>query len=152
MNTNLSLIAAAGFGTIAMTAACGTSYDNRDGPRMAEPDPRIGEEVSSICFQNSINGWRAIEGEDDVVLLERGVNNWYRVELAGACDSRLFRSALSIGIDSSPAGSCVRRGDVIIVEDTPGFSRRCTITEINEWDEDALVERDEANAMNGDSY
>ena len=109
----------------------------------AGPDPRIGKEVNSICFQSTINGWRAVKGEDDVVLLERGVNNWYRVELLGACDYRLFRSAISIGIDSRPGGGCVTRGDRIIVEDGPGFNRSCVITRMYEWDEDAKAEDDD---------
>ena len=105
-------------------------------------DPRLGEETNRICFASTINGWRSVKGEDDVVLLERGVNDWYRVELSGGCDERILRSALAIGIDSRPGGGCVTRGDTIIVEDSPGFSRRCMITRIYKWDEDAVLEDD----------
>jgi hypothetical protein len=108
-------------------------------------DPRIGEEVNSICFASTINGWRSIKGEDDAVLLERGVNDWYKVSLSGACDERLFRSAIAIGLESRPGGGCVSRGDVIIVEDTPGFTRRCMITRMYKWDEEAAKE-DEAES------
>jgi hypothetical protein len=117
----------------------------------ADPDPRIGKEVDRICFQSTINGWRAVKGEDDVVLLERGVNSWYRVELLGACDYRLFRSALAIGIDSSPGGGCVTRGDRIIVEDGPGFERSCVITHMYEWDEDAKVEDEDDGEYEDDA-
>lgn len=109
---------------------------------MEGPDPRIGEEVDRICFGRNINGWREVKGEDDVVLLEKGVNNWYRVELLGACDERVFRFAQKIAIDSRPGGGCVTRGDTIIVEDTPGFTRRCSITRMYEWDEDAAAEEE----------
>lgn len=147
MKKLLPLIAAAGFGALAMTAP--GFADHRDGDHKNQSatddgaDPRIGKKVKSICFQSSINGWKAVKGEDDVVLLERGVNDWYRVELLGACPSRVFRSAFAIGIESRPAGGCVSRGDVIIVEDGPGFNRRCTITGIYEWNEDALEESED---------
>lgn len=143
MKQVLSLIAAAGFGALAVTATGFANPKDDDETNSEAPDPRIGEEVRSICFQSSINGWRALKGEDDVVLLNRGVNDWYRVELLGVCRWTDFRSALAIGIESRPAGGCVTRGDVIIVEDGPGFNRRCTITKIYEWDDDAGEESDE---------
>lgn len=101
------------------------------------PDPRIGEEVDQICFGRNINGWRTVDKQDGVLLLERSVNNWYHVELSGACDYRVLRRAHAIGIDSRPAGGCVRRGDIIIVEDSPAFTRRCFIRSIRLWDDDA---------------
>lgn len=113
----------------------------------AAPDPRIGEKVDRICFGSSINGWKSIKGQDNVVLLEKGVNDWYYTELSGACRSSTLRSALSIGIDSRPAGGCVTRGDAIIVNDGPGFTQRCFITGIYKWDKDAKAEDKEAEAM-----
>lgn len=100
-------------------------------------DPRLGPEVDRICFQRNINGWRELKGVDNVVLLETGVNNWHRVELAGGCRASLFRFAETIGIESRPGGGCVSRGDVIIVGQTGGFVHRCIITKINLWDEKA---------------
>ena len=100
-------------------------------------DLRIGEEVNRICFPRNINGWKAVKGEDNVLLLEEGVNDWYRVELIGACDYRVLRRAMAIAIDSRPRGGCITRGDRIIVEDSPGFNRRCAISQINVWDDDA---------------
>ncbi len=151
MKKLVSLIGAAGLGALAMTAS-GFAGDVDDNKTEESADPRIGEKVNRICFQNSISGWRAVKGEDDVVLLRRSVSDWYRVELLGACDYRLFRSALSIGIESRPAGSCVSRGDVIIVEDSPGFHRRCTITAMYEWDEDAQAEESEAEPEDSEAY
>ncbi|GJL91924.1 DUF6491 family protein [Hyphococcus sp.] len=138
MLKRVSFIAAAGLGA-ALFSATGFAKE----PEGANADPRIGEEVRNICFGQSINGWKGLKGEDDVVLLKRSVSDWYRVELAGACDYRLFRSAMAIGIDSRPAGGCVSRGDVIIVKDTPGFDRRCVITRIQKWDEDAAAAPDD---------
>lgn len=144
MQKVLSLIAAAGLGALAMTATGFADPKSADEKQESEArDPRIGDEVRNICFQSSINGWRAVKGEDDVVLLQRGVRDWYWVELLGVCRWTDLRSALAIGIESRPGGGCVTRGDVIIVEETPGFNRRCTITGIYEWNEDAGEEGEE---------
>jgi len=100
-------------------------------------DPRIGEEVNRICFMPSINGWRTVDRLDDVVLLQRGVNDWYYVELLGACSNNVLRSAIQIAIESRPGAGCITRGDQIIVRDTPGLSRRCHVQRMYEWDDDA---------------
>lgn len=133
MKTFLSLVVAASISALSMSSPGAAEHHEAE----ERPDPRLGEEVNRICFQRNINNWRSVKGEDDVVLLERGVNNWYRVELNGGCDERLFRFATAIGIESRPGGSCVTRGDVIIVEDGPGFNRRCFIRKMYEWNEDA---------------
>ncbi|WP_428408309.1 DUF6491 family protein [Hyphococcus sp.] len=134
----LSSITAAALMT---TAACASNQAADE----AGADPRIGAKVDRICFGSTINGWKDIKGKDNVVLLERGVNEWYYTELSGACRSNTLRSALSIGIDSMPAGGCVSKGDVIIVKDTPGFTHRCFITGIYEWDDDAPAPEEETD-------
>jgi hypothetical protein len=101
------------------------------------PDSRIGPEVDRICFASTIDGWKEAKGFDDAVLLERGVNEWYLVDLSGACRARDFRFAQTIGIESRPAGGCVSRGDVILVESGGGFMNRCFISKIRKWDDDA---------------
>ena len=110
----------------------GAENDGQDGV-----DRRIGEQVDRICFPRNINGWRSVKGEDNVVLLKKSANRWFRVEVSGACPERVFRFAQTIGIDSRPAGGCVRRGDIILVKDTGNFTRRCFIQRINKWDHKA---------------
>ncbi len=106
-------------------------------------DPRIGEEVNRICFGANINGWRAIDDTDNAVLLQRGVNDWYYVELLGACSHRVLRSAIEIGIESRPGANCITRGDLIIVRDTPGLPRRCNVRRIYAWDDDAEAPKED---------
>ena len=134
MRKSISIVAAAGFCTAALTSA---AFADPQKGAQKPADPALREEVDSICFASTINGWRSVKGEDDTVLLERGVNDWYKVKLSGGCNESLFRSALTIGIDSRPGGGCVSRGDVIVVKDTPGFTRRCMITRMYKWDEKA---------------
>lgn len=119
---------------IAVTALAGAASAADSGKA---PDPRIGEEVKSVCFAQTISGWRAIKGEDHAVLLEKGVNDWYRAELAGSCRESDFRSAITIGIESRPAGGCLTRGDAIIVKAPGDFMQRCIITRLAKWDDDA---------------
>ncbi|MBB5518033.1 DUF6491 family protein [Amphiplicatus metriothermophilus] len=134
-----------GLAASAAFLAAGSLMGARAGEENAEEAPearegtdlRLGAEVDRICFGRNINGWKPVKGEDDVVLLERGVDDWYRVELTGACEERLFRFAQAIGIESRPSGGCVTHGDVIIVEDTGNFARRCFIRRIYEWNDKA---------------
>jgi hypothetical protein len=125
------LVSAALLGLMASAAA--------DEKPAAAPDPRLGPEVNRICFARTISGWKEIKGDEEAVLLETGVNNWYRVELAGTCRYRDFRFAQTIGIESRPGGGCVTKGDVILVEGAGRFMHRCFITRINEWDEKAAA-------------
>ena len=98
-----------------------------------------------ICFRRGISSYRLIEEEDNVVLLERGVNNWYRVELTGGrCTYRNLRSAQGVAIQSPRLGGCVMSGDILIFSDTafsgaPGAfatQSRCTILGIEEVKEE----------------
>ena len=100
-------------------------------------DQRLGEEVSRICFARNVDGWKGVKGEDNVILLEEGLNDWYRVELLGACRYSDIRFAQRIALETRPGGGCVTKGDVITLIDSAAFNHRCTITQINEWDDDA---------------
>ncbi len=142
MNYVSAIFAAAG---AALMAACATTAETPDtaNAAAAEPDPRLGAEASSICFPRSINGWSTIDGDDDAIILTRGVNDRYRVEYSGACSSSDFRFAQKIGIGNRPGGGCLTRGDFLLVEGPGDFVNRCFITKINEWDEDATDDASE---------
>lgn len=109
----------------------------------AGPDPRLGPEVDRICFTRSIDGFRTLKGVDDAVLLERGVNDWYYVELIGMCSESQLRFAQSVAIVSRPSGGCLTSGDTLIFSDSAFFNdrpierNRCTVRRIYKWDEKA---------------
>lgn len=125
----------------AINAAALAGESNGEGEEGA--DARLGEEVRRICFQRNINNWKGVKGEDNVILLEEGVNDWYRVELIGACRYPDIRFTHQIALETRPGGGCVTNGDVITLIDRTGFNRRCTITQINEWDDDAPAPEEE---------
>ncbi|MDZ7626955.1 MAG: DUF6491 family protein [Parvularculaceae bacterium] len=121
----------------------------------ATADPRLGAEVDRLCFARDIRNFRTIDKEDDAVLLERGVNDWYKATLSGACNFNQLRFAQSVAIDERPRGGCITRGDVLVFSDSAfGDFRfpnatRCIIAEIYRWDPQAVApeaDRDEAPA------
>ncbi len=100
-------------GSLLSSTASIAQSDEDDDERSSRPEP-----VSRICFARSINNFRAVRGEDDVILLERGVNDWYRVSLLGGCSYRRIRTAQAIGIRKFPGTGCLRKGDQIILSDS----------------------------------
>ena len=116
-------------GALAIAASTGAVA----GPPPA--DPRIGPEVSKVCFIGDINSWRALKGEDRAVLLEKGVHDWYRAEVSGSCYHDDFAFAEKIAL-ASPTGGCLTVGDTIIVRGSAGGpTERCIITKLNKWDD-----------------
>ena len=111
---------------------------------------RLGEKVDEICFSRSIDGFG--ETTRRTVVLTRGVRDDYLVEVFGGCFD--LEGAQSIGVDST--GSCLRRGDNLIVSNSPfslGYSaaqrqgadiRTCRVNAIYKWDKDAADKEDEA--------
>jgi hypothetical protein len=119
-------------------AGCATARDQTNTTRDAEIAAKQGKEVRQICFAQNINGWRAF-GRDSV-LLQKGVNDWYRVELTGSCEPE--RAFNVIALRSRPAGSpCLSRGDNIDTPDIAGGQSygSCFISKIYEWDEKAKI-------------
>jgi hypothetical protein len=127
-------------------------------PALAEEpsaDPRVGDQVDRICFGRDINNFRTIKGEDDAILLERGVNDWYKATLIGACNYSELKWAQAVAIDQRPAGGCVTPGDSLV------FSRsafgdfkfpnttRCVISDIYKWDPNA--DADDADSADDDA-
>lgn len=139
-----SLATAAVFGLAAMQSAAFAGEEVEKEGLLS--DPRVGEKVDRICFQRSIDGWRTAKGFGRAVLLNRGVNDWYLVKVSGACRANDFAFAHKIGIESRPAGGCVRRGDVILVEGAGRSVNRCFIRSINRWDDDAEAPQEEDEA------
>ena len=119
-------------------AACATTpeEDTARADAQAQIDAEIlarkGETVSRVCPRGS-DGWKALG--DDVLLLEAG-DEWFMAELAGTCDPET--AFAGIVTRSSPASSCIERGDDIFTG-RPRSGGRCVITALYAWDVDADV-------------
>jgi hypothetical protein len=139
---------AAAAAAIAAFGVFGTARSEEKAGGNEADDPRLGEEVDQICFSRNISSFRTIDDEDDAVLLERGVNDWYKTNLAGACNYNQLRFAQSVAIDQRPRGGCIRRGDALIFSDSAfgDFSfpnaTRCIIVEIHRWNPKAAGPKD----------
>ncbi len=125
---------------ILMAGACQSPTGERAEMAEGEVDVRQGEEVSQVCFSRQIRSWSEL-GRDSV-LIEKGVNDHYKLDLIGTCDPQ--NAFTSIGLVSRGASSCLSRGDRLVTDDSFGGS--CSIMRIYEWNEDADEEEAEAEA------
>lgn len=137
-----SMIRTLAFGTVsaALLAACSTSPDTEESADWLN-DARLGEKVDRICFTGSIDNFRAATRE--TVIVEKGVNDEYLLEMMGKC-SDLDR-AQSLSLDTFGGSSCLTKGDSIFAYDsvfgpdrTDMPAMRCPIRGIYKWNEDAL--------------
>ena len=133
-------------------AACSTTASKTErGMSQFKDDPRLGEEVSSICFKGNIDGFSDAAG--NTIVLREGVNRHYRVSLSGFCPNLKHAQSLAFERQSG----CARRGDYILVsesvfslDDGDGFGPdRCFINEIYEWDRDAKDESKQVEDQSG---
>lgn len=139
--TILGLIAAAGF----VSACASTGNSDERGIAAFKDDVRLGEEVSKICFNRTIDGFS--NAKRDTVVLSGVGNKDHIVEVGGVCTN--LRHAQSIAIDSTL--SCVTRGDYLLVSES-AFSindgtgmgpDRCIIKKIHKWDKKANRKKEE---------
>jgi len=99
----------------------------------AEIAARQGEAVDNICFTRDINGWRELG--DSAVLVQKGVNDWYKLDLIGTCRPDQAFNAIAIRTRPS-AGFCLSKGDTVTTYTTP-MAEQCAISAIHKWDEKA---------------
>lgn len=100
----------------------------------AKPDPRQGEQVRNICFQQQIRNWRKLDNRS--VIVEVGVRDEYKLELMGTCQPD--DAFLNIGLVSRGGSSCLNEGDKLIT-DARYNDGSCSIRRIYKWNEDATT-------------
>ncbi len=98
----------------------------------AQPDPRQGEEVRQICFNQQIRGWR--EHDRRSIIVEKGVNEEFKLDLIGTCQPD--DAFLTVGLDSRfGGGTCLSTGDRLVTD--VSYDGSCAIRRIYEWNKDA---------------
>lgn len=142
----------ANFIIIGALAACSTTSSKTErGISQFKDDPRLGEQVSSICFKGNIDGFSDAAG--NTIVLREGINQHYRVSLSGFCPNLEHAQSLAFERQSG----CVRRGDYILVsesvfslDDGDGIGPdRCFINEIYKWDRNAKDESEQVDTQSG---
>ena len=148
MRPSLAFIAAG-----LVLAACTTSDAEDASPTGAEQfadDPRLGEEVDRICFASNIDSFG--DTTRDTFTVREG-RDYYLIDVYSSCFA--LDDAMSIVIDST--GSCLTRGDHVIVSDSimgPGSRRssspfgtqRCTVQSMYKWDPKARADAEDDTA------
>lgn len=100
----------------------------------AKPDPRQGQEVRQICFNQQIRNWR--ENDRKSIIVEKGVRDEYKLELIGTCEPE--DAFLNIGLVSRVGGgTCLSSGDQLVTDTR--FDGSCSIHRIYEWHKDATT-------------
>lgn len=122
---------------VAALGACTTTQAaDRQARLAAEIKARQGEPVNQICFTRSIDGWKSLGRKS--LLLSKGVNEWYKLDLSGTCDPQWAFNA--IGIETHPTGAlCLSKGDEIKTFNNPGQHETCFITDIYKWNDKAKI-------------
>lgn len=108
---------------LALTAcASATASDEPAGPGAQPPARR------TCFFSSQINGWR--EGPDeDVVYLDIGANDVYRLDMFGRCVG--LDSAITIGVETRGGGTSICDGlDVTLITGSPVGPYRCPVSKI----------------------
>lgn len=85
-----------------------------------------GEETNSICFNRNIRSWH--EFDDTAIVVESRNDEYYKLELAGGCNTR--NAFMQIAVQSR-GSSCLTPGDRITFDRDRGLS--CAIIEIHRW-------------------
>ncbi|WP_300392503.1 DUF6491 family protein [Henriciella sp.] len=135
-----------GAAAAAMLAACSSAPSNEEEMADWMNDARLGEKVDRICFQSSIDNFRM--ATKNTVIVEKGVNKEYLIEVMGSCHDLAHANALSF--DTFPGSGCISKGDSIYGYDSV-FGRdntgippmRCPISSIYEWNEDAVEDTED---------
>lgn len=85
-----------------------------------------GEEESSICFSRTIRSWHELD--DTAIVVEARNDEYYKLELAGGCNTR--NAFMQIAVESR-GSSCLTPGDRITFDRDLGLS--CSVTRIHRW-------------------
>lgn len=85
-----------------------------------------GEEESSICFNRNIRSWH--EFDDSSIIVESRNDEYYKLELAGGCNTR--NAFMQITVESR-GSSCLTPGDRITFDRDLGLT--CSVTRIHRW-------------------
>jgi hypothetical protein len=100
----------------------------------AKPDPRQGEEVRQICFNQQIRNWR--ENDRKSIIVEKGVRDEYKLELIGTCEPE--DAFINIGLVSRVGGgTCLSAGDRLVTD--ARYDGSCSIRRIFKWNKDAAT-------------
>lgn len=120
-----------------LIAGCGSTPDDT-AEAAWESDPRVGEEVTQVCFTREVSSWQNVDNDRYALILKMINKDTYKVKLMGTCDPDMATSR--IAVISRPGTSCFSRGDRIRTDGdlSRDYGSACTISRIYKWNPAAL--------------
>ena len=144
--TNFIKLFTFGAAASALLAACSTPAGGEPDIPEWMNDARLGEKVDRICFTQSVDSFRM--PTRDTVIVEKGVNDEYLIEMFASCHD--LDNAQSLSFDTFAGSSCITKGDSIYAydsafgPDSTGIPPvRCPISAIYEWNEEAAEQEED---------
>lgn len=124
---------------VAFLSACSSTEEKKEIVSV-ENDPRIGEEVKSVCSIRSIRGWQHVDNDRDALIVNMPRDKSYKLSLMGFCDAEWAMT--KIAVVSKTGSQCMHRGDKVLTDSDVMSSGACTIHKIQEWLPERLKEQD----------
>lgn len=114
-----------------LLAGCASNDDLVKAKYDKENDPRVGDEIERVCFNNNISGWSDVDNDNNALLVHFGAKRSYKVKLIGMCEADWAMAR--IAVVSRIGSSCMSVGDKIVTDAQMNSLSSCTITDIYEW-------------------
>ena len=123
-------------------AGCASAPDNRVEIPL-DSDPRIGEEVTQVCFYRNLDSWNSVDNDRKAVIIKMTNRDNFKLKLSGNCDPRW--ADLRMAVVSSDGSNCFTRGDRIKTDGDPfqGQGLGCAISKIHKWNPDAVKQAEQ---------
>ena len=108
-----------------------------------DSDPRIGEEVTQVCFYRDLDSWNNVDNDRNAVIIKMTNRDTYKLKLSGSCDPGW--ADLRMAIIARGGANCFSRGDRIRTDGDPSQGRGsgCTISKIHKWNPDAVKQAEQ---------
>lgn len=92
-------------------------------------DMKMGAALEQVCVATPMTV-ETYDGKDNLAIVEAADGSHAFLHLRGECNFNALMFAQSIAPKS---GDCLGAGDAIVVTDSFGGSRECTVAQVNAW-------------------
>ncbi len=120
-----------------LLAGCATSQED-EAKIPLDSDPRVGEEVSQVCFVRNLDSWQNVDNDRRAVILKMNNRETFKLKLSGNCEPDWAMTHLAV-VTPLESG-CFSRGDKVKTDGdmSRGYGSGCTIMSIHKWDAEAV--------------
>ena len=119
----------------ALLLGCASSSEQAKTRFDKDNDPRVGEEVSQVCYARNISGWSNVDNDDNALIVNIRNKETYKVALIGGCNPD--RAINKVAVITRGANGCMSAGDKLSTDSQLNKQASCTIRGIYEWNADS---------------